>query len=36
MLLEQSEIDRERLQMILNRYGLYEKFRDFGQERYGR
>lgn len=36
MLLEQCEIDRERLQRILSHYGLYEKFSDFEEKRYGR
>lgn len=35
-LLEQCEIDRERLQRILSQYGLYERFRDFEERRYGR
>ncbi|MBM4465828.1 MAG: hypothetical protein FJ014_09795 [Chloroflexi bacterium] len=36
MLLEQCEIDSERLQRILSQYGLCEKFRDFEDKRYGR
>ena len=36
MLLEQCEIDRERLQSILTQYGLDEKFRDFEEKCYGR
>lgn len=36
MLLEQCEIDRGRLQRILSQYGLYERFRDFEEKRYGR
>lgn len=36
MLLEQCEIDRERLKRILSQYGLDEKFRDFEENSYGR
>jgi len=36
MLLEQCEIDRERLQSILTQYDLDEKFRDFEEKCYGR
>lgn len=36
MLLEQGEIDRERLQRILSQYGLYEKFRNFQEKYHGR
>ena len=36
MLLEQCEIDRERLYRILNEYNLYGKFRDFEEKSYGR
>jgi predicted nucleotidyltransferase len=36
MLLEQCEIDRERLQKILHQYGLYDKFKEFEGKRYGR
>jgi predicted nucleotidyltransferase len=35
MLLEQCEIDKERLQRILSRYGLHEKFRGFEERRRG-
>lgn len=36
MLLEQCQIDRERLERILSRYGLDEKFRDFEEKWHGR
>jgi len=36
MLLEQCEIDKERLQKILHQYGLYDKFKEFEGKRYGR
>lgn len=36
LLLEQCEIDRERLQKILDQQGLYEKFRDFEDKWCGR
>jgi len=35
MLLEQCEIDRERLEKILSQCGLREKFRDFEEKRHG-
>jgi predicted nucleotidyltransferase len=35
MLLDQCEIDRERLQRILTQYGLDEKFRDFEEKWHG-
>jgi predicted nucleotidyltransferase len=35
MLLEQCEIDREKLQKILSDYGLSEKLRDFEEKRHG-
>jgi len=36
MLLEQCQIDKERLQKILSQYGLDEKFREFEGRGYGR
>ena len=36
MLLEQCQIDRERLQKILSQYGLNEKFKEFEERGYGR
>lgn len=36
MLLEQCQIDRERLLRILSQYGLDEKFREFEEKGYGR
>jgi len=36
MLLEQCQIDKERLQKILSQYGLDEKFKEFEERGYGR
>ncbi|RKY38710.1 MAG: hypothetical protein DRP76_04110 [Candidatus Omnitrophota bacterium] len=36
MLLEQCQINKEKLQKILNRYGLNEKFKEFKEKHYGR
>jgi len=36
MLLEQCQIDKERLQKILSQYGLNEKFKEFEERGYGR
>ena len=34
MLLEQCDIDRQKLEGILNRYSMNEKFKDFEEKRY--
>jgi len=36
MLLEQCDVDRQKLEGILNRYNLNKEFKDFEEKRYGR